>query len=175
MPFSVDLVADNVNNRSWAATAPVAAEAARAARVLDSWDPVSIDTLSYIVNLSNAVATNAASKNLTKIKAENPDVFLGLPLYAEMFQLLTNYNYRVGSRRFVVELFDRVQFGEEFFAMLDSPDAGADAAEVPSQESAVSADGPLKARKETAAAAEARPAQPTAPPRKVVIGFTVAN
>lgn len=138
-----------------------------------------MEILASIVALSSAVSANAASKNLSKLRAEAPDAFRSLRLYDEAWKLLTHYNYRLGPRRCVVELFERIQFGEAFIAHMDAAAAG-EAGRADDTASAAAAAAPSEAASsrmthglKESGAVEVKPIQQNLEPKTVIVGFAV--
>lgn len=73
-------------------------------------DPVELEILQNVGNLSNHIVASTASKALTTLKGNNADPFKRLELYLDTVVLLDMYRFRLNVRRFVHDLFDKVIF-----------------------------------------------------------------
>ncbi|KAI9140964.1 Rapamycin-insensitive companion of mTOR, N-term-domain-containing protein [Paraphysoderma sedebokerense] len=75
-------------------------------------DATEREILKAIGNVSNHILANASLKTLSKIKSEHPEYFNRLPLYIETCRLLNNYHYRLSARRFIQDLFDKIDLSD---------------------------------------------------------------
>ena len=62
---------------------------------------------------------NVMVKIFRRLRNESPEYFANVSLYLEVLRLLSIYPYRMVIRRFVQELFDKVQFTKENIAKID--------------------------------------------------------
>ncbi|KAG0307192.1 hypothetical protein BGZ98_000828 [Dissophora globulifera] len=82
-------------------------------------DTVEKEILKSTGELGNHILTNGASKNLARIKGEQPAYFSSLTLYLTVLDLLGHYHFRLPVRRFVLGMFD-VKFEGTTWERLDS-------------------------------------------------------
>ncbi|KAJ3087070.1 hypothetical protein HK102_011873 [Quaeritorhiza haematococci] len=82
-------------------------------------DSVEQEVVKCVGNMSNHILANAASKSLSKLRHEHPMHFTRMSLYIEVLRMVSAYHYRLTTRRFLQELFDRVQFNESGLNQLD--------------------------------------------------------
>ncbi|KAI8823473.1 Rapamycin-insensitive companion of mTOR, N-term-domain-containing protein [Fimicolochytrium jonesii] len=87
----------------------------------DALDADEQGILTCIGNMSNHILANAASKALSKLRTDSPNVFLSTSLYTRhVIPMLSIYHFRLSARRFIHDLFDRVTFTDaETAAKLD--------------------------------------------------------
>ncbi|KAJ3411340.1 hypothetical protein HDV05_002361 [Chytridiales sp. JEL 0842] len=74
----------------------------------DGLEPIEEEILKNIGNMSNHILANGASKTLSRLRYENPEVFLRTSLYLRVADMLGSFHYRLSARRFIHELFDKI-------------------------------------------------------------------
>ncbi|XP_002741655.1 rapamycin-insensitive companion of mTOR-like [Saccoglossus kowalevskii] len=67
-----------------------------------------------VVNLSSSVAMKAQEQGLLSLKERFPNAFQDVCLYSDIADILGNYSFRLGARRFVQELFQDMVFSEMY-------------------------------------------------------------
>lgn len=70
------------------------------------------EVLRLVINLGSSVGVKSTEQGLLIMKQKFPAAFQDLCLYSEVCLLLRNYSFRLGSRRFVQELFQDLNFDE---------------------------------------------------------------
>lgn len=68
--------------------------------------------------LSN-VRRSVLSLSPIRLRYDNPITFTKIELYLEVLRIVSTYHYRLTARRFIQDLFDRVQFNDSSLAKLD--------------------------------------------------------
>lgn len=79
--------------------------AVAAARIDD--DPVNQRILQLVMDLGNTILKNRAMGELVHIKAKKPPGFRQTTLFKKILLLLECHQFRLGMRRFAIDLFDR--------------------------------------------------------------------
>ncbi|TPX62078.1 hypothetical protein PhCBS80983_g00632 [Powellomyces hirtus] len=78
------------------------------------------EILLCVSNMSNHILANAASKSLSRLRNEYPDVFTSASLYLSVVHMLSFYHFRLTARRFIHELFDKVVWDRDALKRLDA-------------------------------------------------------
>ena len=103
------------------------------------------EALKHIGNLSNHILANASSKALSKMKHERPTLFSNFDFYVRVMKIVATYHYRLNARRFLNDLFDRVDLAEQNLVGLQVSDSlyslAAQAAALASSNASTSAHG----------------------------------
>eukprot|EP01098_Paradermamoeba_levis_P015285 TRINITY_DN7669_c0_g1_i1.p1 TRINITY_DN7669_c0_g1~~TRINITY_DN7669_c0_g1_i1.p1 ORF type:complete len:251 (-),score=74.48 TRINITY_DN7669_c0_g1_i1:70-744(-) len=68
-----------------------------------------------VINISNHISSENASRTLKKIKTTNPELFVSAPLTMEVYRLMENYFYRLPARRFLYDMFSSTTFTQKDF------------------------------------------------------------
>ncbi|KAH6586295.1 hypothetical protein BASA50_000759 [Batrachochytrium salamandrivorans] len=84
---------------------------------LDSLDD---EILKCIGNLSNHILATSASKQLAVIRQQHPHYFVKPELCVQAWRICTTYHYRVATRRYIQELFERLIFDAHALEVVDS-------------------------------------------------------
>jgi len=71
-----------------------------------------LEAMDLICSMNNSVKSKQAEASLVKLQRKWPGIFTDLCFYSDVSNLLGVYNFRLGSRRFIQELFLEVQFSK---------------------------------------------------------------
>ncbi|KAL2912185.1 hypothetical protein HK105_208318 [Polyrhizophydium stewartii] len=85
-------------------------------------DAIEAEILTCIGNLSNHILSTAASKRLAVIRQQHPHYFVKPELCVQAWRICTAYHYRVATRRFIQELFERLVFDSQVLKVVDQMD-----------------------------------------------------
>ncbi|KAI9348732.1 Rapamycin-insensitive companion of mTOR, N-term-domain-containing protein [Zopfochytrium polystomum] len=83
---------------------------------LPKLNTVEEEILKNVGNMSNHISANTAAKNLSRLRHEQPDAFQSPSLYFRVFNILSNFHFRLSARRFLNELFERAPLDDDFLA-----------------------------------------------------------
>ncbi|KAI8898408.1 Rapamycin-insensitive companion of mTOR, middle domain-containing protein [Globomyces pollinis-pini] len=86
------------------------------------FDSAQQEILKCIGNLTNHIIASAASKRLTTLKQVSPELFNSPYLFIQAIRLTSDYQFRIPSRRFVQDLFDKVVWTDEVVKIIDEVD-----------------------------------------------------
>ncbi|KNE58783.1 hypothetical protein AMAG_04335 [Allomyces macrogynus ATCC 38327] len=73
-------------------------------------DAVAREILEHVANLSNHILLNGSLKTLARLRTQHPAYFQSFELYQYVGRLLSAFNFRYSSRKFIQDLFDRVEY-----------------------------------------------------------------
>lgn len=89
-------------------------------------DSTEEEILLNLGNLSNHILATAASKKLAayssfnySLRQQKPYYFMQIGLYIQALRITSIYNYKIATRRFVSDLFDKVVWNEESMDKID--------------------------------------------------------
>ncbi|KAL5037102.1 hypothetical protein BDV3_006204 [Batrachochytrium dendrobatidis] len=82
-------------------------------------DALEDEILKCIGNLSNHILATAASKQLALTRQQHPHLFTRPELCVQAWRICTLYHYRVATRRYIQELFERVVFDKSALSIVD--------------------------------------------------------
>jgi len=71
-----------------------------------------LEAMDLICSMNNSVKSKQAEASLVKLQRKWPSIFTDLCFYSDVSNLLGVYNFRLGSRKFIQELFLEVQFSK---------------------------------------------------------------
>lgn len=91
--------------------------------IFEHEDPDASEMLKNIGNMSNSLSANAAAKVLTKLKTDRPDLVSSPDLYARVLRITSVYHYKMTARRYLQELFDKVEVNEKTAHLFSPVDA----------------------------------------------------
>jgi len=72
--------------------------------------------LSHVISLGSSVGVKVNETALLMMKEKRPDVFDSISLYNSVLQVMSEYSFRLTTRRFVQELFQDIKFTEVYLA-----------------------------------------------------------
>lgn len=78
------------------------------------------DVLVTLGNLSNPILATSASKKLAALRTEKPGVFMRMDLFVQAMQITSIYSFKIATRRFIADLFDKVVWDKQGLKVIDA-------------------------------------------------------
>ena len=83
-------------------------------------DDIESEIIENLGNLSNNIIASAASKRLATLRQTKPSYFTKVSLYIEALRITSIYNYKLSTRRFISDLFEKVIWTISELEMVDA-------------------------------------------------------